>query len=45
MLVVLGVLALVAALGIGGLVYAGYKVKQKAAAFLHKTTPGSIKAR
>ena len=42
-LVVLGVLALIAALGIGGLVYAGYKVKQKAAAFLHNTSPGSSK--
>ena len=40
-LVVLGILALFAALGIGGLVYAGYKVKQKAAAFLHNTSPGS----
>lgn len=38
-LVVLGVLALVATLGIGGLVYAGCKVKQKATAFLHKTIP------
>jgi outer membrane protein OmpA-like peptidoglycan-associated protein len=38
-LVVLGVLALVAALGIGGVVYAGYKIKEKAAAFLHQTTP------
>ena len=34
-LIVLVVLALVAGLGIGGVVYAGYKVKQKAAAFLH----------
>ena len=40
-LIVLGVLALVAALGIGGLVYAGYKVKQKAVALLNKTTPGA----
>ena len=39
MLVVLGVLALIAVLGIGGLVYAGYKVKQKATALLHNATP------
>jgi outer membrane protein OmpA-like peptidoglycan-associated protein len=38
-LIALGVLALVAVLGIGGLIYAGYKVKQKAATFLHNTTP------
>jgi len=38
-LVVLGMLALLAALGIGGLVYAGYKMKQKATAFLRKTIP------
>jgi len=38
-LVVLGVLALIAVLGIGGLVYAGYKVKQKATALLHNATP------
>ena len=38
-LVVLGVLVLLAVLGIGGLVYAGYKVKQKAAALLHNATP------
>lgn len=38
-LIVLAVLALTAALGIGGLVYAGYKVKQKAASILHNTTP------
>ena len=38
-LIVLGVLALIAVLGIGGLVYAGYKVKQKTSAFLHKSTP------
>ena len=39
MLVVLGVLALIAVLCIGGLVYAGYKVKQKATALLHSATP------
>jgi outer membrane protein OmpA-like peptidoglycan-associated protein len=38
-LVVLGVLALIAVLGIGGLVYAGYKVKQKFTALLHNATP------
>src|ERR1019366_5457147 len=38
-LIVLAVLVLVVAVGIGGLVYAGYKMKQKAAAFLHSTTP------
>ena len=48
-LIVLGVLVLVAALGIGGLVYAGYKVKQKAVALLKcmttpdATTPGENK--
>jgi outer membrane protein OmpA-like peptidoglycan-associated protein len=35
-LIALSVLALIAALGIGGLIYAGYKVKQKATAMLHK---------
>jgi outer membrane protein OmpA-like peptidoglycan-associated protein len=34
-LIVLTVLALVAVLGVGGLVYAGYKMKQKATAVLH----------
>ncbi len=34
--IALSVLALVATLGIGGLVYAGYKMKQKATAILHK---------
>ena len=38
-LILLAVLALLAALGIGGLVYAGYKVKQKVVAVLHKTIP------
>jgi outer membrane protein OmpA-like peptidoglycan-associated protein len=42
-LILLAVLALLAAVGIGGLVYAGYKVKQKATAFLHDTSPGSSK--
>jgi outer membrane protein OmpA-like peptidoglycan-associated protein len=37
--IVLGVLVLIAVLGIGGLVYAGYKVKQKATAFLHNASP------
>ena len=37
-LIVLGVLAVAAVLGIGGLVYAGYKVKQKATAFLNKSS-------
>jgi outer membrane protein OmpA-like peptidoglycan-associated protein len=37
-LIVLGVLALIAVLGIGGLVYAGYKVKQKATALIHSAT-------
>lgn len=40
-LAVLGVLALVAAIGIGGLVYAGHKMKQKATAFLQNTTPAT----
>ena len=40
-LIALTVLALIAALGIGGLVYAGYKVKQKAVELLHKTIPGA----
>jgi outer membrane protein OmpA-like peptidoglycan-associated protein len=35
LLVVLAVLFIVAAAGIGGLVYAGYKVKQKASAYFH----------
>jgi outer membrane protein OmpA-like peptidoglycan-associated protein len=35
---VLGVLALIAVLVVGGLVYAGYKLKQKATAMLHETT-------
>lgn len=38
-LIVLGVLALIAVLGIGGLVYAGYKVKQKATALLRDAAP------
>lgn len=38
-LVVLGALVLIASLGIGGLAYAGYKVKQKTSAFLHNSTP------
>jgi outer membrane protein OmpA-like peptidoglycan-associated protein len=33
--------ALVAAIGIGGLVYVGYKVKQKATAMLHKAKDGN----
>ncbi len=36
--VVLGVLLFVVALAIGGLVYGGYKLKQKATALLHSTT-------
>lgn len=39
-LIVLVVLALAAAVGIGGLVYAGYKMKQKAAALLHNSISG-----
>ena len=38
-LVALGALVLLAVLGIGGLVYAGHKVKQKATALLHNATP------
>jgi outer membrane protein OmpA-like peptidoglycan-associated protein len=37
-LIVVGVVALIAVLGIGGLVYAGYKVKQKATALVHSAT-------
>jgi outer membrane protein OmpA-like peptidoglycan-associated protein len=37
--VALAVLALIVVLGIGGLVWAGYTVKQKAVAFLHETAP------
>jgi len=40
-LIVLAVLALIAALVIGGLVYAYYKVKQKATAFLHEAAPSA----
>ena len=36
LLVVLGVFLLIVALGIAGLVYAAYKVKQKATSYLHK---------
>lgn len=35
-LIALSVLAIVAVLGVGGLVYVGYKMKQKATAILHK---------
>lgn len=41
-LVVVGALALIAILSIGGLVYAGYKVKQKASALMHKATPDAV---
>jgi outer membrane protein OmpA-like peptidoglycan-associated protein len=44
LLTVLGVLALVAVLVIGGLVYAGYKLKQKATAILHETTTAAQQA-
>ena len=40
-LIALTVLALVAALGIGGLIYVGYKMKQKATAMLHKAEAGA----
>lgn len=40
-LIVLAVLALIAALVIGGAVYAYYKVKQKATAFLHEAAPSA----
>jgi len=39
-LIILAVLAVVAALGIGGTIYVGYKVKQKATAALHKAAEG-----
>ena len=44
LLTVLGVLALVAVLVIGGLVYADYKLKQKATAILHETTTAERQA-
>ncbi|WP_348263426.1 OmpA family protein [Telmatobacter sp. DSM 110680] len=40
-LIALSVLAFIAVLGIGGLVYAGYKVKQKATAMIHKAEKDS----
>jgi outer membrane protein OmpA-like peptidoglycan-associated protein len=40
-LIALSVLALIAVLGIGGLIHAGYKVKQKATAMLHKAEQDS----
>lgn len=40
-LVALAVLALIAILVIGGIVYVGYKVKQKATALLHEATPAA----
>jgi outer membrane protein OmpA-like peptidoglycan-associated protein len=44
LLTVLGVLALIAVLVVGGLVYAGYKLKQKATAILHETTAAAQQA-
>ena len=39
--IVLAVLVLVVALGAGGLIYAGYTVKQKASALIHSTAPNA----